>query len=264
MMTSTVKRKPLTAKKEIELTTPQQRIQENWNHTVDRVRAATVDANRNVEDVQIIGVSKYVDAETTSFLIDAGCDQLGENRPQMLWQKAEALGWHNQTPKEQSPPDQTRPGPRWHMIGHLQTNKLRRILRYAPLIHSVDSERLLRAIQTESERIDSVTPVLLEVNISGEDNKTGLPPSELRKLLAIGDLANVRIVGLMAMAGWGTDSDEAGKQFQAVKQLQQDLQQETGRSLPELSMGMTGDFPQAIAAGATMVRIGSALFEGVM
>lgn len=263
-MTWTAKKRPMTAEKRIELKTPREHIQENWDNTLDRVRRATADANRSVDEVQIVGVSKYVDAETTSYLIDAGCDQLGENRPQMLWQKAEALGWHSQPPTEQAPREQTRPGPRWHMIGHLQTNKLRRILRHAPLIHSVDSERLLRAIQTESERIDSITPVLLEVNISGEDNKTGLPPNELRKLLAIDGLANVRIDGLMAMAGWGTDSKEAGQQFQAVKQLQRELQQETGLPLPELSMGMTGDFPEAIAAGATLVRIGSALFEGVM
>lgn len=259
MMTWMVQRNPTRLRKGIELNTSKQRIQDNWNRTIQRVHTATLNANREIDDVQVIGVSKYVDAETTSYLVDAGCNQLGENRPQMLWQKAEALGSHNQKAEGQTPA-----GPRWHMIGHLQTNKLRRILRYAPLIHSVDSERLLLAIQAESERINSVTSVLLEVNISGEDNKTGLPTDQLRELLMIGGLANVRIEGLMAMAGWGTDPNEAAKQFHAVNQLRQQLQQETGLPLPELSMGMTGDFPEAINAGATMVRIGSALFDGVM
>ena len=131
------------------------------------------------------------------------------------------------------------------------------------MIHSVDSERLLRAIDTESIKQDRVTEVLLEVNISGDEKKTGLSPEQLRAIVTIQGLSGVRINGLMAMAGWGTEGQQAAQQFRALASLRDQIVASTGIPLPELSMGMSGDFRQAIAAGATMVRIGSALFEGV-
>lgn len=229
------------------------RIRDNWQAVQQAVQQAAIDSNRDPHSIRIIGVSKYVDAPTTEMLIDAGCRDLGESRPQLLWQKAQ------QITKDTGVSDSLR----WHMIGHVQTNKLRRMLRFGPLIHSVDSERLLRAIDQESISQDRVTEVLLEVNISGDENKTGFSPEELRQVVAIDSLAGVRINGLMAMAGWGTEAEQSTHQFQAVASLRDSIVSATGVRLPELSMGMSGDFPQAIAAGATMVRIGSALFEGV-
>ncbi|KAA5545515.1 YggS family pyridoxal phosphate-dependent enzyme [Roseiconus nitratireducens] len=226
-----------------------ERIRSNWQHVVREVTDAARQSGRDPGSVRIIGVSKYVGVEQTAMLVQAGCHDLAESRPQALWQKADAL--------PQKPPIA------WHMIGHVQTNKLRRLLRYRPLIHSVDSERLLRAIDRESKREDRVSEVLMEVNISEDPNKTGLSITETRSLLELDDLASVRIVGLMAMAGWGTDAEQAADQFRAVAALRDQIQAESGRQLPELSMGMSGDFREAIAAGATMVRIGSALFEGV-
>ena len=230
------------------------RVKQNWLGVKEAVRQAAVDSGRDPDAVRIIGVSKYVDAPTTRWLLEAGCRDLGESRPQMLWQKAEQFVDH--LPKDS-------PQPRWHMIGHVQTNKLRRMLRYEPLIHSVDSERLLRAIDAEADHQSRSLEVLLEVNISGDENKTGLMPETLADLLTIDDLSATRIVGLMAMAGWGTTPQEALTQFQRVAELRDELEQRTGRGLRELSMGMSGDFRQAIGAGATMVRIGSSLFEGV-
>jgi pyridoxal phosphate enzyme (YggS family) len=228
---------------------PFQQIKSNWQRVLAEVTEATEAVGRDPASVRIVGVSKYVDVETTALLIDAGCHDLGENRPQQLWQKAEAL-------VDRSPL-------RWHMIGHVQTNKVRRMLRHNPLIHSIDSERLLQVIADEAAKQNRTVEGLLEVNISGDENKTGLPADQIGELLLNADPTHVRIRGLMAMAGWGTEAGEAARQFQAVAELRDRLQSETQKSLPELSMGMSGDFREAIAAGATMVRIGSALFEGI-
>lgn len=231
-----------------------QLIRRNWNSINVQVRQAAESAGRDPQSVRVIGVSKYVDATTTRLLCDAGCTDLGESRPQVLWDKAEQFksSGFSGIP------------PRWHMIGHVQTNKLRRMLRYDPLIHSVDSERLLLAIDNEAKHQQRIVHVLLEVNISGDENKTGLSPEALHHLLGIEGITGARIIGLMAMAGWGTEAEEAANQFRAVASLRDELASASGRPLHELSMGMSGDFAQAIAAGATMVRIGSALFEGVV
>lgn len=228
----------------------------NWQEVLREVRAAADAAGRRPDTVRVVGVSKYVDAEVTEALVQAGCHDLGESRPQVLWKKAEALSGSADAAELSDL--------RWHMIGHVQTNKLRRLLRHRPLIHSVDSERLLKAINDESQRQGFVTDVLLEINISGDDNKTGLAPDQVAELLGMDSLPHTRIRGLMAMAGWGTDSQSAKEQFQRVAAIRDELAQRTGTDLPELSMGMSGDFREAIAAGATLVRIGSALFHGVL
>lgn len=247
-------------------------IAENWKRVTDEVARAAVAAGRDPSEIQIIGVSKYVDAETTAALADAGCRQLGENRPQQLWDKAESPSLAGRV--------------RWHLIGHLQTNKVRRTLRYRPLIHSVDSERLLRAIDHEAVAGGFVADVLIEANVSGDAAKTGLAASAVEELLekclawrAERDASSagervppagestspggVNLRGLMAMAGWGTAGDDARRQFARTRGLRDRLRSTLGVELPELSMGMSGDFAEAIAEGATMVRIGSRLFDGV-
>lgn len=227
-----------------------ERLIENWNAVVDEVHQCASSAGRDVDSVTIVGVSKYVDAETTQLLVEAGCRHLGENRPQSLWQKAETLSLD--------------PSVRWHMIGHLQRNKIRRTLRCRPIIHSVDSGRLLAAIAEQSTELDEPMSLMLEVNISGERAKTGMLADELAGLLERLPIGGVRVIGLMAMAGWGTDRDEARRQFAATRTLRDRLTAQSGIELPELSMGMSGDFAEAIAEGSTMVRIGSRLFEGVI
>ena len=126
-------------------------IAANWNTvTQSRLPDAAIAAGRSPDDVKIIGVTKYVDAPTAAPLVEAGCFDLGENRPQVLWDKAES----NLIPANV----------RWHVIGHLQRNKVRRTLRYSPIIHSVDSRRLLETIATESVLMEKTTDVMLEVN----------------------------------------------------------------------------------------------------
>ena len=228
----------------------QQRIADNWQCIQQKVREAATASNRSPESVRIIGVSKYVDEELTRALTQAGCRDLGESRPQVLWQKAESM-------LDVEPLA-------WHIIGHLQRNKVRRALRCGPLIHSVDSTRLLEAIAEEAVLQDTCVRILLEVNISGDDAKTGFLPEEIGAVLESTPRAGIEVQGLMAMAGWGTDPAAARKQFEKTRDLRDQLESATGQNLPELSMGMSGDYQEAIRAGATMVRIGSSLFEGVM
>jgi hypothetical protein len=227
-----------------------QRLADNWNAVVREVREAAAACDRDPDSIRIIGVTKYVDAETTLAVFESGCWDLAENRPQSLWQKAESLEL----------PDTAR----WHLIGHLQRNKVRRTLRQRPMIHSIDSERLLRAIAREAAEQGVSVDVLLEVNISGDAAKTGLSSEQVAGLLEEEMDPRINLLGLMAMAGWGTTAEDARDQFAAVRRLRDRCQDRTGRPLPHLSMGMSGDFREAIAEGATMVRIGSRLYEGIL
>lgn len=238
------------AKSDMESRQIDQRIEENWICVRNEVAAAAEASGRSADDVLVIGVTKYVDAAWTASLVQAGCKDLGENRPQVLWSKAET--------------DDFPEAARWHMIGHLQTNKVRRLLRYKPLIHSVDSERLLDVIAKESNAKGVSTKILLEVNISGDENKTGMQASTLESMIQKDLPKGIEVAGLMAMAGLGGDGRTAEKQFHEVRELRDRLSNRSGLELRELSMGMSGDYKQAIAAGATMVRIGSRLFEGLL
>lgn len=226
-----------------------ERLQQNWSAVENDVSEAATQSGRTPDEVRIVGVSKYVGVELTQGLIDAGCHDLGESRPQQLWQKAEALAEHEKV--------------RWHLIGHLQRNKVRRILRCQPLIHSIDSDRLLNALAMESVEQGQTARVFLEINISGEEAKTGLSAQQATELIQQIPTSGVQVEGLMAMAGWGTDRSEARRQFSQLRELRDKLASDSGLPLPELSMGMSGDFHEAIAEGATIVRIGSRLFEGV-
>ena len=228
----------------------QQRLSENWQAVQQKVREVAINSGRAEDSVQIIGVSKYVDAETTLALVKAGCRQLGESRPQLMWQKTEELTFDQPVI--------------WHMIGHLQRNKVRRLLRSKPMIHSVDSQRILAAIAEHASNQGLIVDVLLEVNVSADEAKTGFLPESLEAVLDSLPATGVRVKGLMAMAGWGTSSDAARTHFDKTRELRDRLSQSSGQALPELSMGMSGDFPEAIRAGATMVRIGSILFEGLI
>jgi pyridoxal phosphate enzyme (YggS family) len=168
-----------------------------------------------------------------------------------LWRKAESLAGQNV---------------RWHLIGHLQRNKIRRTLPMASLIHSGDSLRLLTALDAEAAEQHRHCAVLLEVNISGDQAKHGFRPDELAPLLpAIAAMSHLQVRGLMGMASLEGSLAEARRQFASLRELRDELAKNCPPpiDLAELSMGMSGDYEQAIAEGATMVRIGSALLEGI-
>jgi pyridoxal phosphate enzyme (YggS family) len=155
---------------------------------------------------------------------------------------------------------------RWHLIGHLQRNKARRILPVATLIHSVDSIRLLTDLERLAGELDVRPRVLLEVNVTGEASKAGFAPPELEASWeAVCDQTRVRVEGLMTMAPFSANPDDARPAFRDLRDLRDRLAANaaSGMTLSELSMGMTGDFEVAIEEGATLVRIGSALFDGL-
>jgi len=225
-------------------------IARNWQAACNDVSQAAVAAGRGPAEVRIVGVTKYVDSIATSALIDAGCHDLGEARPQHLIDKAAESAAY--------------PGLRWHLIGSLQRNKVRRTLEVATTIHSIDSVKLLRFVDTVAGQLRVSPEVLLEVNISGDESKHGFAADELMQAVdAIRGTENLRIVGLMAMAGLRSGLSEAQSQFAALRTFRDKLSPASGLQLPELSMGMSGDFREAIAEGATMVRIGSRLFDGI-
>jgi pyridoxal phosphate enzyme (YggS family) len=224
---------------------------DNLNRVRERIATAAERAGRQPRDVQLIAVTKYVSAALARQLFDAGCHDFGEARPQELLSKAEALAG---LPA------------RWHLIGHLQRNKAKKLLPVAHLIHSGDSLRLLAELDRLAAEQQRTVEVLLEVNISGDVAKHGFAPQEIeRSLPQLANLANVRVRGLMAMSGLNASAAEAAGQFEQVRQLRDRLRPiaPPNVSLSELSMGMTDDFEAAIAAGATMVRVGSALFAGI-
>ena len=223
-------------------------IGRRYRRVLEEVAAACDDVGRDPGDVTVVGVSKYVDAADTAELVRAGCKDLGESRPQVMWAKAESPEIGGVDPV------------RWHMIGHLQRNKVARTLRYPVVVHSVDSERLLSAIDDSATKAEVAVSVLVEVNPSGDADKTGLSSEDATRLIGSFDSDRVSIDGLMAMAGWGTDVDAARRQFAAVRELRDRIATDA-RPLRELSMGMSGDFPAAISEGATMVRIGSRLWR---
>jgi pyridoxal phosphate enzyme (YggS family) len=200
-----------------------------------------------------VAVTKKCPVEAVRALVAAGALELGENYPQELWRKAEALA------------DVARPI-RWHLIGHLQTNKARRTLGMVKFIHAVDSLKLLRVLDGLAGELNlkGPPPVCLQVNTSGEEAKHGWSAGQLlQDSEAIAACRAIPVVGLMTMAAWGTTAETARPSFVQLRETRDRLSQSLGLPLPELSMGMSGDFESAIEEGATLVRIGSALFEGV-
>jgi len=227
------------------------RIAENVTRIGQTIADAAQRSGRAAKDVSLVAVTKYVGVPEIEALVAAGCTEIGESRPQELWRKAEQL--HDRPIH-------------WHMIGHLQRNKARRILPFTTLLHSGDSLRLLEAVDRLSQEAGRTIDVLLEVNVSGDETKHGFASHKADPLLPqLAQLSGLKIRGLMAMGRWGGSLDEARIDFIKLRDLRDKLAASCPPdiSLDELSMGMSGDFEVAIEEGATMVRIGSALYEGI-
>jgi len=227
------------------------RIAENLALVRERIATAAARSGRSPEKIMLVGVTKYVDAPVTRMLFAAGCRELGESRPQQLWEKAESLADADV---------------RWHLVGHLQRNKIRKTLPRKPWIHSIDSAKTLEAVDRIAAELDLKADVFLEVNTSGEAAKHGLPPADVSQLLeTAATLDHVRVHGLMTMASLTGGKDVARQNFADLRELRDRLAPNCPEdvSLRELSMGMSGDFEIAIEEGATIVRVGSALFDGV-
>ncbi len=227
------------------------RIRENLDRVHARITAAARRSGRSAEAVRLVAVTKRKPAEWVRPLVACGALDLGENYPQELWSKAEALADLGDSI-------------RWHLIGHLQTNKVKKTLPLLRMIHAVDSLKLLRILDEAAGSLVSPPPVCLQVNTSAEPNKHGWDPDGIQAdAEAIVACRAIPIVGLMTMAALGTNAETARGSFVELREIRDDLRRRTGLALDELSMGMSGDFETAIEEGATIVRVGSALFEGV-
>lgn len=227
-----------------------QTIENNVRAVRAAIEGACRRAGRPTDSVTLVCVTKTVDAATARILYEIGERDLAENRPQALWEK-----------QPQLPADA-----RWHLIGHLQTNKVRRTLPLVEMIHSVDSVSLAQCVSSEAVRIGRPAQVLLETNVTGEESKHGFSPDALRssfgQLIA---LPGLQIAGLMTMARLEDEVEACRPAFAALRLLRDELRSKhaAGPRLDVLSMGMSRDFVVAIEEGATHVRIGSALFEGM-
>jgi pyridoxal phosphate enzyme (YggS family) len=221
----------------------------NVNAVQKRIEAACHRAGRPRDEVTLVAVTKSVSVEVAALLPELGVVDLGENRPQEFWPRAAAL-----------------PSVRWHFVGHLQRNKIERTLPLVHLLHSVDSLRLLHALEQEAEKQGRQVDVLLEVNASRETSKQGFAPEEMASLIPeLEKLWRVRVRGLMTMAALVEDPQQSRPTFAVVRRLGNRLrgQIKLPHEMVHLSMGMTNDFEVAIEEGATLVRIGTALFEGL-
>ena len=238
-------------------------IKRNLSAVRERIDSAASAAGRKPESVRLISVCKYVDEQTTLDAIAAGCTMVGENRPQQIWSKHAA--WQ-QSLATANPPVEAM-DVEWHMIGHFQRNKVKKTLPLVDLIHSVDSLRLAEAIAAEAARLSVRKAILIELNVTQDRSKTGLVPEELG---TVADFCcqqpSLELCGLMGMARLDGRDAEVERDFEMIREHSERLQSRIGTAatLKELSMGMSGDFEAAIRQGATMIRIGSSLFEGLL
>lgn len=222
-------------------------LKENLQVVEENIKKACEKSGRDREEVTLIAVSKTKPVEMLMEAYDLGIRVFGENKVQELVSKYEEM------PKDIS----------WHMIGHLQTNKVKYIIDKAALIHSVDSLKLANTIDKEAKKLNLVANILIEVNVAEEESKFGIHCDELEGVLReVAKLDNVLVKGLMTIAPYVTDSEENRGVFKTLRKLLVDM---NGKNIDNihmsmLSMGMTGDYQVAVEEGATMVRVGTGIF----
>ena len=215
-----------------------------------RIKATAKACNRPVASIRLVAVSKTMPAEVIREAIEAGVTDLGENYIQEAKEKVHALATYPAT---------------WHFIGHLQSNKAKYAVRLFDLIHSVDSLKLAKELDKFAGKIDKIQSILIQVNVAREDSKSGVYVEGTVQLLReISRLENISVKGLMTMPPYFNAPEKVRPFFAALRELRDKIIKEAipNVSMDELSMGMTGDFEAAIEEGATMVRIGTAIFGG--
>ena len=223
-------------------------LRSNVERVRHRIATAAARSDRPADAVTLCAVTKYVGRPEVEALLDLGVTVLGENRVQAAADRIVR-----------------RDGVSWHMIGHLQRNKARRAVALFDWIQSVDSMRLATKLDEEAARAGRTLPVLLEVNVSGEAAKTGLPLTECDDCFrGMAGLSHIELRGVMGMAPLHEDPEAARPAFRRAREVLERGREITGAPLPDLSTGMSGDFEVAIQEGATIVRVGSLLYEGVV
>ncbi len=243
----------------------QRKIQENLRRVRRQMADACRRANRDPESVRLIAVTKSVEVDIIKIAMDQGLTDLAENRVQHLTQRAAMIA---ETLKRRRLLDAGRRPimPTWHMVGHLQRNKVKSVLQWSNTIHSVDSLRLAEEISSEAQKRERVVEVLLQINVAEEKSKYGLAVGATDVITEqMCALPGLRLIGLMTMVPLLEDAEQVRPFFRRLREVAEDLheQHRVTDDFRELSMGMTNDFEVAIEEGATMVRIGTALFEGL-
>ncbi|MDO5806895.1 MAG: YggS family pyridoxal phosphate-dependent enzyme [Lachnospiraceae bacterium] len=222
-------------------------IKENLEEVEARITRACERSGRERSEVTLISVSKTKPVEMLQEAYDAGSRDFGENKPQEIREKYPQL-----------PTDI-----RWHMIGHLQRNKIKYIIDKVYMIHSVDSIRLAEAIDEEAKKHGIVMPVLIEVNVAEEESKFGVHLDEVESLIRqISELSNIQVQGLMTIAPFTENAEDNRIYFRKLRNLYVDIKDKNidNVNMCNLSMGMTGDYEVAVEEGATMVRVGTGIF----
>ena len=224
------------------------KLSDQLANVLNAVNETAAAAGREPGEVRLLAVSKTFPASDVLEAYHAGQREFGENRVQELEQKVPAL-----------PRDIV-----WHLIGHLQSNKAAKAAELADWVHSVDSVKLVNKLSDAAQKAGKTLKILLEVNVSGEESKYGIRTKE--ELFQVAEAAAsapaIEWKGLMTMAPADAKGEELNAVFSGLRQMRDELEQKYSVTLPELSMGMSGDYPAAIAEGATIVRIGTAIFGG--
>ena len=220
-------------------------IAENLERLREQIASAAANSGRSVDDVELVAITKTHPAEKVREAVEAGQTLFGESRVQEARAKIPELSSNI----------------RWHFVGHLQKNKVRQALPLFEMIHSVDSFALAQDINRIAEEEGLYPRVLLEVNVAGEGSKFGFAPDDLReKMEALLGLPRLSLEGLMCVPPLAVESEDSRKFFVQVRELRDSLEKEFNMKLPQLSMGMTQDFAIGIDEGATLVRVGTAIF----
>jgi hypothetical protein len=231
----------------VSLSTSVMTITDNFTSVMNRIAAAVKRTGKDPSSVRLVTVTKTVSIEGIREALSAGAQVLGENRVQEAKEKVEQLGHHAH----------------WHLIGHLQTNKAKYAVKLFDLIHSVDTLELAAEIDKQAAKIEKMQDVLIEVNIAGEAAKAGVSVDDAIRLVRhVATLGNIRIMGLMTMPPYSDIPEDSRPYFKKLRGLSSTIERENipGVSMAELSMGMSGDFEVAIEEGATLVRVGTAIF----
>lgn len=224
------------------------RITDNIDHVEKKIAEACERAGRPRESVQLIAVSKTKPVPDLMEALNYGHNVFGENKVQEIRDKVEAMGTE---------------GIHWHMIGHLQANKVKYLIGVVDLIHSVDNDKLAAEIEKQAAKHDVVMDVLCEVNMAGEETKFGLKPEETMDFVKrISELPHLKVRGLMTIAPYTEDPESNRVYFKGLRELKDRINTEhiPGVDMDTLSMGMTGDYEVAIEEGATLVRVGTGIF----
>ncbi|MGI6621903.1 MAG: YggS family pyridoxal phosphate-dependent enzyme [Acetivibrionales bacterium] len=222
-------------------------LQLNIKHVKQKIAEAASRAGRNPDEILLVGVTKTVDVETMQRSYDFGITHFGENRVQEYIRKSDII----------------KRDCFWHIIGRLQTNKVKYLDQRISLIHSLDRISLAEALQARGQKIDYVFPVLVQVNVSGESTKAGIESENLKDfLLSLSKMGNISVKGLMTIAPYTEEPEDVRHIFKKLKKLSVDMARERVEniSMEVLSMGMSGDYTIAVEEGSTIVRIGSALY----